>query len=197
MTHYYDENSKLTGKKYVVTEVIDGIPLTLVSSDNVFSKNRIDKGTKILLENLVIPQEGKVLDLGCGIGVIGIYIALKNPAIKVVMSDVNPVAIKLAKYNCTLNKVGDRTLVVKTNLLDSFNENEFDAIISNPPLAKGSEFIIKMVNDAKNRLKTNALLEIVVKKGENVVEDTLKKYNYSVNKKIRKQGYTVFIALKN
>lgn len=66
----------------VVLDVINGIPLSFHSSAGVFSKRKVDTGTRSLLENLVIPKEGLVADVGCGYGPIGIYVALSNPSLR-------------------------------------------------------------------------------------------------------------------
>ena len=66
-----------------------GFQLEFVTSSGVFSHKRIDNGTRLLVESMVLPSEGRVLDLGCGYGVIGITAAKKNPDLRVWMTDVN------------------------------------------------------------------------------------------------------------
>jgi 16S rRNA G1207 methylase RsmC len=69
---------------------LKGRIIELASSGGVFSKDKVDLGTQVLLSRLDLPERGDVLDLGCGYGVIGITIAKLRPGIKVTMADVNP-----------------------------------------------------------------------------------------------------------
>ena len=76
---------------------------TFISDDGVFSKDTLDFGSRVLLECLV-PRtlEGELLDLGCGIGYIGILLKKYHPELKVSMVDINETAVQLAKENSRL-----------------------------------------------------------------------------------------------
>jgi 16S rRNA G1207 methylase RsmC len=76
MSHYYTKKQDSEFKIFKIEDVVRDFNIELYSSSGVFSKKRIDKGTKILAENMVIGKNDKVLDMGCGIGVVG-FIAAK------------------------------------------------------------------------------------------------------------------------
>ena len=61
-----------------VNEIINGIDITCETGEYYFSPNRVDSGTRFMLETVPVREGDKVLDLGCGYGVVGIYAAKKN-----------------------------------------------------------------------------------------------------------------------
>ena len=78
-----------------------------LTASSVFSKRRVDVGSRLLIESMVLPKTGCVLDIGCGYGAVGIAAAAFNPRLRVVMTDVNVRAVRLAKKNVILNKSGE------------------------------------------------------------------------------------------
>ena len=70
-----------------------GRPFKFVTASGVFSRTRIDPGTRLLIEFMILPEKGNVLDLGCGYGPVGIAAASFNPNLRVVMTDVNERAV--------------------------------------------------------------------------------------------------------
>ena len=100
------------------TIVVAGVPIKLYGGPGLFAKGELDKGTQLLIENLELPITGVVLDLACGNGIIGIYIALLRRDLKVYMSDVDARAVELARLNTKINNVEDRTVVVISNVYE-------------------------------------------------------------------------------
>ena len=96
--HYYAEKPISIGRKEIISDVVRGVAVEFIVEAGVFSRRRIDPGTKLLLESAVIPEEGNVLDVGAGYGVIGITIAKLNPKLKVYMVDINKRAVKPVSY---------------------------------------------------------------------------------------------------
>ncbi|MEM0174423.1 MAG: methyltransferase [Sulfolobaceae archaeon] len=183
----------------LILEVIDGIPLVLKSSSGLFSKSKLDLGTKVLLENIKIP-EGKdinVIDVGCGYGPIGIFLAKKNPNLIVYMVDIEPLAIKLAKRNAEINGVKDRVIVIQSDIFEKVPKIKFKAVYSNPPLSRGKEFLQKLVIQSYEYLEKGGFIQIVVYKGEENAKELLKKFfgNYELIKRIK--GYSILIAVKD
>jgi|ECHnycMinimDraft_1075156.scaffolds.fasta_scaffold00744_5 16S rRNA G1207 methylase RsmC len=191
MSHYFDPRSKPTGSRYVIADVINGVPLTLMSSDGVFSKRRIDDGTRVLLENATLPERGHFLDLGCGIGAIGIYAALARPNALVFMVDINPVAVKLAKRNALLNRVSERVRVMKGDLFTPLKGFRFDLILSNPPLAKGKETLGRILRGGREFLREGGEIYLVLSKGEEWVLKEMNSTYAEVEVVKRIKGYTV------
>ncbi|WP_338600999.1 methyltransferase [Sulfolobus tengchongensis] len=183
--------------EYVISEVINGIPLTLVSSSGVFSKKELDLGTKVLLENIKLPESGVVADVGCGYGTIGIYLALKNPNLKIYMVDINYIALKLAQKNAKINGVHDRTIIMKSDIFDEIPlEVKFSAIYSNPPLSKGVNFLKKLESQSFDRLVKNGWIQLVVYKGEANVQKIFGQ-RFRIESVKRKKGYSVITIVKD
>ena len=96
--HYYSakQTSRFELKK--ISAVLMGKKFEFFVSSGVFSKDKIDNGTYILIENAEVKEGSKLLDLGCGYGPVGIVFA-KAKKCYVVMADSNERAVKLAKMN--------------------------------------------------------------------------------------------------
>ncbi len=194
--HYYSRSwSKEGGALEIISDYIRGVTVEFFVKPGVFSRREVDTGTKLLIENAVVPEEGMILDLGCGYGVIGITLAKISPKIKVIMTDINPVAIKLAQLNIKHNRVEDRVEVRQGNLYEPVRGIKFDAIITNPPLAAGLDIVGKIVVEAPKHLKPGGLLEIVLRKGENTILRKVSETNLTTLKIHRKKGYTILIAV--
>ena len=114
MSHYFKNDETLTNKQIDFEVKIKDIVLNLRTNSGVFSKSKLDLGTKLLLETIELEEKTKiVIDMGCGYGPIGIYIAKKYPDKKVFMYDINEKAVDLSKINANLNDVeDDRTALV-------------------------------------------------------------------------------------
>ncbi|MBC7131151.1 methyltransferase, partial [Candidatus Bathyarchaeota archaeon] len=102
-SHYFAEHPSSKPRFGMIRTYLRGKPFKFITASGVFSKKRVDLGTKLLIESMVLPEEGLVLDVGCGYGAIGIAAAAFNPKLHVVMVDVNERAVKLAKMNVKLN----------------------------------------------------------------------------------------------
>lgn len=119
-------------KQYQVT--IDDITLDIASLPGVFSQDGLDIGTRLLLNNLPADMKNKVLDFGCGAGVIGSFIGKKHPKTTLSLLDVNALAITSAEKTLALNGlVGD---VFPSDGL-SHVRGTFNHIVSNPPFHQG------------------------------------------------------------
>ncbi|WP_073580200.1 16S rRNA (guanine(1207)-N(2))-methyltransferase RsmC [Vibrio quintilis] len=109
--------------------------VTVKSLPGVFSHGRLDDGSKLLLDTLKASQ-GKVLDFGCGAGVIGAVVASQNSGIHLSMCDVSALAIESAKATLAANGLNGE--VFPSDVYSDINE-KFDYIISNPPFHAGLE----------------------------------------------------------
>ncbi len=132
------------------------------TSFGVFSKKKIDTGTKMLLENLSEVKEKKILDFGCGTGIIGIVLAKENPKARVVLLDSNAKAVLLAEKNIEKNKIKNAQAVVSDGLENA--KEKFDLIASNPPTHEKRSFLENFIYKAKKALKKNGRLVIVLNK---------------------------------
>jgi len=194
VAHYYSREQPKERRRFVLRLDIKGHRIELASSSGIFSKDKIDLGTLVLLGGMVLPEEGEVLDMGCGCGVIGITIAKVRPRLRVTMVDVNPTAVKLAKENIDTNNVTNAT-AVHSDLYSSLEGRRFDVIISNPPLAAGYKVVFPLIEGAKSHLKRGGYLQLVLRKGVNAIPKKMNEVFGNVELVSRKSGYKVFRSI--
>ncbi|HHV14097.1 MAG TPA: class I SAM-dependent methyltransferase [Acholeplasmataceae bacterium] len=163
MSHYYLNDPNLKSDKRIITYEYYGKELKFYSDLGVFSKNKIDRGTDILLNTLEL--EGKrVLDLGSGIGVIGVALASRDKMLEVTSTDVNERALALAKENYELNGIKNYS-VFKSDGYENIKDS-FDLIVLNPPIRAGKQIVDKLVLGAINYLNPNSYIWIVIRKSQ-------------------------------
>lgn len=158
--HYYTVNpNSAHDVRRVKFTVLDN-ELMFDTDAGVFSRDGLDEGSRILMEAL--PElHGRVLDLGCGWGAVGVSIKKRWPEIDLVMTDVNQRAADLSKSNLALNGVTAEVLQG-----DGFENvtGSFDFVITNPPIRAGKQAIYGMFADARERLSEGGKLYIVIRK---------------------------------
>ncbi|GAA5194040.1 class I SAM-dependent methyltransferase [Ferrimonas gelatinilytica] len=136
--------------------------LPLASLPGVFGHGTLDQGTRLLLAHLPQLPQGRVLDFGCGDGIIGAFLARRNPKIDLTLVDVSALALKAAEESLRLN--GCRGRVLASNGLAKVT-GKFDLIVSNPPFHQGRDqsFDVarRFIQDAANALAPGGQLIIV------------------------------------
>ena len=146
-----------------ISETINGVDLIFETDSTVFSPSNIDKGTLAMLSAAEYSSNDKVLDLGCGYGVVGIYIAKQIGYQNVVMSDVDIKCVELSVKNAELNGVGG----IVTVLSDGFNsitDTGFTMILSNPPYHSDFSVPKHFIEKGFNRLTTGGKMFLVTKR---------------------------------
>lgn len=140
---------------------VRGLDLCFRTDSGVFSKGGLDEGTRILIENLP-PLTGRVLDMGCGWGGLGIPMALLNPQASFLLTDINERAAGLARENAKANGAGNVQVVTG----DGFAavEGFFQYILSNPPIRAGKAFLYPLFEEALKRLEPGGSLFLVIRK---------------------------------
>ncbi len=116
----------------MISAEIKNISLKFETDPSNFSPNGIDSGTLAMLSAVDFLPNDKVLDMGCGYGVVGILAAKLIGGENVTMCDISESAVKQAKINAELNGVPD----IDIKISDGFSEipdNGFTLILSNPP----------------------------------------------------------------
>lgn len=190
MSHYYISRKKRGGKK-LISDFLRGVTVEFETAPGLFSESEVDKGTKLLIEVAEVPEEGLILDMGCGYGAIGITLAKAYPKLKVYMVDINKVAVELAKLNAKRNGVSDRVIVLHGDLYEPVKNMKFNAILSNPPLAAGMKVIETIVTEAPRHLCREGSLQLVLKKGHQAIASLMKKTFDNVEILASKWGYKV------
>lgn len=176
MNQYFENNENLKSNIEIKKVKIKNKDFEFMTDNGVFSKKGLDFGTRSLLETINIEEiTGNVLDFGCGYGPIGIYIASMTNA-NVHMIDINRRSLELARRNVNLNHVNVQ--IYESNLYENVTET-FDYIISNPPIRVGKTILYEILFKAKEHLKKNGKLIIVVNKDQgakSIMKDLEKEY---------------------
>jgi 16S rRNA (guanine1207-N2)-methyltransferase len=195
MEHYYYEKPVAKEGKKLIFYNQQNHEFKFYTSSSVFSKDKVDKGTELLVKECIIGKNAKILDIGCGYGVIGIVIGKLNPDAKITMSDINERALELAKENLKLNNV--EAGVVKSFLFENINE-KFDIILSNPPNSAGKELCFELISQAYEHLENRGSLQTVVHKmrGAKSYEKKVEEVFGNVKTIGRKAGYHLFYSEK-
>lgn len=198
MNHYYNNNTDLKSNITEFEYTYWKKRLKFKSDNGVFSKDRVDFGSNVLINSL--PEFGdikNILDVGCGVGVIGICLKSRYQDAKVLMVDVNDRAIKLANDNIILNKL-DNIECIKSNLYENVNE-EYDCIVSNPPIRAGKKIVHGVVIDGFSHLAKGGRIYIVIQKkqGAESMEKKMLEVFGNVKAIEKKNGYYVFESIKN
>lgn len=158
--HYYTENPNSAHDERRIALRALGNDLTFVTDAGVFSRDGLDRGTEVLLEALP-PLEGRVLDLGCGWGAVGVALGKRYPALDIVMTDINSRAVELARRNLAEN--GVTAAVLQGDGFDAV-EGRFDAIVTNPPIRAGKAVIYGLFARARDYLELDGALYVVIRK---------------------------------
>lgn len=195
MSQYFDNDKNIKSERKLIKFNFNNKDFSIYSDNGVFSKDRLDYGTRVLLNSVDIDKLfGNVLDLGCGLGVVGIILGTFNKDINIDMADINERAIDLAKNNLVLNNVKANVFVsdIYSNI-----DNKYDFIITNPPIRAGKSVVRGFLLGSYDYLKDNGILYFVMRKDHGVksmIGELNDKFNTSVVSKDK--GFYVVLCTK-
>ncbi len=164
MEHYFTNGDNLKSEIRRINYSLDAYNFTFNSDNGVFSKNRIDYASSLLVKTFLASHKdfSKILDMGCGYGFIGIVLS-KTLNKHVDMVDINKRALHLAKMNIEENEVD--VTAWESNIYESVLE-KYDLIITNPPIRAGKEVLMEFLKGGLARLNKDGELWFVISKDQ-------------------------------
>ncbi|VFP80423.1 16S rRNA (guanine(1207)-N(2))-methyltransferase RsmC [Candidatus Erwinia haradaeae] len=188
-------NSYFNPSEFWHEHLVEGI--TLKSLPGVFGYNGLDNGTELLLSTFREDIEGKILDIGCGTGVISAIIASRSPSADIILTDVNAAALAASKATLLCNNL--KGTVLASNVYSKIT-GCFNMIVANPPFHDGSKVTLDiaqtLIKDAPNFLYKGGELRIVA--------NSFLPYHHMLNKVfghhkviIYNKYFKVYSAIKN
>ncbi|MDR2708080.1 MAG: methyltransferase [Nitrososphaerota archaeon] len=160
--HYFSSSPKSDANYGLIRTSFFGKNFEFITASSVFSKRRIDTGTQLLIESMILPEKGTVLDIGCGYGAVGIVAASINTKLQVHMTDVNTRAVSLAKKNIEKNRIVNAK-AQSGHLYEPVENLKFDCILSNPPVSAGMETVKTIITEAPKNMQIGATFEMVIR----------------------------------
>ncbi|MDO5496222.1 MAG: methyltransferase [bacterium] len=172
--HYFSASPASAGERREVSLTLAGRPVSIETAGGVFSADRLDPGTAVLLDHAAPPPPtGTFLDLGCGWGPIALTLGLLAPGARVLAVDVNERARDLTARNAA--RLGLRIEVHEPeSALAALGDSPLDLIWSNPPIRIGKDALHTLLSTWLPRLAPDGRAELVVAK--NLGSDSLQRW---------------------
>lgn len=157
---------------------IRDINLKFKTRPGVFSQKGLDKGSRLLMENIQIPEGSLVADLGCGSGVIGMFAAKLDSGGHVHLLDANLRNINLARENVEFNRLKNAEVFL-SDLFSGVENRTYQIILSNPPQHLGNDFLLEIADECFRHLKDNGVVYWVIqsnikKVAQRIMENTFR-----------------------
>lgn len=197
-SHYFVNDANLASKPRLVKFNVNNIEFAFESDIGVFSKNELDFGSRLLIEALLPLDLGKnMLDIGCGIGPIGLTLAYFKKDLKVLCSDVNMRALSLCETNARKLSLSQRVTCLQSDIYLEI-EGLYDSIVSNPPIRAGKKITYAIYTGAKSHLIDGGSLYVVVRKEQGAlsVKSFLEETFGNVEVLSKKKGYYILKSTK-
>lgn len=145
----------------MVSFEVAGKKIEAETRPDLFSPKDLDKGTRLLLEQLAGTTYTRALDWGCGWGAIALWLGTNNFQAKILGLDSDIGAVKTAVQNVVHNKLTNVEIVASHGFED-VEASEFDLVVSNPPTHRGREVVETMIAESRERLVSGGKFMIVV-----------------------------------
>ena len=187
--HYFSDAPSSKIKLYTIKTNLRNQNFEFSTSSGIFSPKNIDKGTRLLIDTMQLPDEGNILDLGTGYGAIGIVVASIALNCQVYMIDRNERAIWLAKENIKKNAIVNAE--ARVGGLEAVKNLKFSSILSNPPLAIGYENLNSLFSSIPEYFDKKCTLQMVLRKTHQKVISMMENIFTNVNVLKKKSGYLI------
>ena len=195
--HYYTEQPHSLRQPIVYEDTLRGIPLKFWTDRGVFSRGHTDPGTEEIIKAMDLTGAQRILDLACGVGVIGIVAAKLAPQAQVVMTDVNERAVELSRQNLEVNQVHNAEVRQGDGLAPVAGES-FDVILTNPPIRTGNEMVFALIAASATHLVPGGRFYLVArtKQGARTFAKEMEQHFASVTQAGQGSGYRVYLGVK-
>lgn len=194
MSHYYSKSQSSLSNEFEINVSHKFDNFFLLSDSGIFSKDKLDFASKLLIENAVVKESDDVLDLGCGNGVIGISM-IRMHKCRVSFVDVNERAVNLTAKNLKrLNLEGE---VFYSDLFSNISKS-FDVILSNPPYAAGRKVCFDIIEQSYKHLNNEGSLQLVARhnKGGKVLGEHMLKVFGNMEFVAKGGGFRIYMSKK-
>lgn len=191
--HYFSSDPTGDEKPREITFMVAGRVYRLTSAAGVFSADRLDPGTAVLLRKAPLPgrRGGVYLDLGCGYGPIACVLADTSPAARVYAVDVNRRALDLTRRNAEAAGLADRVVAATPDEVPP--EATFDELWSNPPIRVGKAELHELLARWLPRLHADGTAWLVVARhlGSDSLADWLTGRGWAVERFASQKGFRI------
>lgn len=196
--HYFAPHPASPHRVAEIRATLRGREFRFLTDRGVFSRGRVDRGTRLLIETMEIGPGDTVLDLGCGYGPIGLVAASLAPLGRVYLVDVNERAVDLARGNAFLNGLRN----VEVRLGDGFApvaDLRFDVILTNPPIRTGKASVYRLFREAYLHLKPGGRFYFVARtsQGAKTLASHVQEIFGNVEELERGGGFRVYRAVRH
>lgn len=195
MEHYFTNDENLKSEFRTIIYKIEDEEIEFTSDLGVFSKDKVDYGSNLLIRNYIEHgrRDIRLLDVGCGYGIIGITLS-KIMNTESTMVDVNKRAVHLTNMNIKKNNV--KATAFESDIYSNVSD-KYDVVMTNPPIRTGKATVTKFLMDASNYLEDNGELWIVMRKeqGAKSMAEKLKEI-YDVNIIDKSKGFYIIVCKK-
>ncbi len=197
MEHYFTNNEALKSELRTIVYKYKEHVFCFNSDNGVFSKDKIDYGSRLLVETFLEKNKENIenlLDVGCGYGFMGIVLS-KVLDCSATLIDVNKRAVHLTKMNIKENKVKAESFL--SDVYENV-EMRYDVIITNPPIRAGKEVVLKILKEAKEYLNEEGMIWFVIRKNQGA-KSILKELesNYITNIVEKDKGFYIINAKRS
>lgn len=191
MKQYFNDNDNLIDQPQLINFDKDNIKLSLKTNSGLFSKDHVDDNSYFLASNIPDGPYHNILDLGCGYGFIGLYLAKKFNTF-ITFIDITKRACEYTKINAQLNKLTNYEIINNDGL--SNIETMFDLIVFNPPIHAGKEKMYQLIEEALAHLSKKGKLFLVIEKkhGAKSLAKDFNNLGYQVKNFLTKKQLTIY-----
>lgn len=147
----------------MISVTIKNIPMIFKSDATLFSHKAIDTGTLAMLSIIDFSPNDKVLDLGCGYGVVGILASKIIGSENVIMCDISETAVQYSKINAELNQIMNIDIRISDGY-QNIEDSDFTLILSNPPYHTDFSVAKSFIEGGYKRLVIGGRMVMVTKR---------------------------------